>query len=39
MPLLAEILLLCALCYLAGIGIGWLTSRRRGRTSYLGDDR
>lgn len=35
MPLLAETLILVALAYLAGIGIGWLLFGRRRRTSFL----
>ena len=34
MPLLAETLLLAALAYLAGFGIGWAVFRPR-RTGYL----
>ena len=34
LPLLAETLILCALAYLAGIGVGWLLCRPK-RRSFL----
>ena len=41
MPLIAEILILCALAYLSGVGLAYLLAkrlrRRRARTSYLDD--
>lgn len=36
LPLLAETLLLCALAFLIGLGLGRLAFGRRKRTSYLG---
>lgn len=35
MPLLAETLILVALAWLAGVGLGWLRFGRRRRTSFL----
>jgi hypothetical protein len=35
MPLLAETLLLVALFYLVGVGLGWLLFGRRRRDSFL----
>ena len=35
MPLLAETLILVALFYAVGLGLGWLLSGRRKRTSFL----
>jgi hypothetical protein len=35
MPLLAETLILVALAWLAGVGLGWLLFGRRRRTSFL----
>lgn len=37
MPLLAETLILVAIAYLIGIGIGWLLFGRPKKTSFLGD--
>ena len=37
MPLLAEILILTALSYAIGVGIGWLLFGRPKKTSFLGD--
>ena len=37
MPLVAETLILTALCYLLGVGIGWLLFGRPKKTSFLGD--
>ena len=37
MPLIAETLILTAIFYLAGVGIGWLLFGRPKKTSYLGD--
>ena len=37
MPLLAETLILIAICYAVGVGIGWLFFGRRKKTTYLGD--
>lgn len=37
MPLLAETLLLTAIAYLAGVGIGWLMFGRPKKNSFLGD--
>ena len=37
MPLLAETLILTALAYLIGVGIGWLFFGRPKKTSFLGD--
>lgn len=37
MPLLAETLILTALAYLIGIGLGWLLFGRAKKTSFLGD--
>lgn len=36
MPLLAETLILIALAYAIGVGIGWLFFGRPKKTSYLG---
>jgi len=36
MPLLVETLLLVALAYLAGLGIGWLLFGRKKRQGFLG---
>ncbi|HEX9932178.1 MAG TPA: hypothetical protein VGB08_05000 [Allosphingosinicella sp.] len=38
MPLLLETLLLCALAWLIGLGIGWLLFGRKRRESFLGDE-
>ena len=38
MPLLAEILLLCAAAYFIGLGIGRLLFGRKKRQSFLGDE-
>jgi hypothetical protein len=35
LPLLVEILILAALAWLIGLGIGWLIRRRPPRTGYL----
>ena len=35
MPLLAETLILVALAYLVGVGLGWRLFGRRRRTSFL----
>jgi hypothetical protein len=35
MPLLAETLILVALAWLVGLGIGWLLFGRRRRSSFL----
>ena len=37
MPLLAEILILTAIFYAIGVGIGWLLFGRPKKTSFLGD--
>ena len=37
MPLLAETLILTALAYSLGVGIGWLFFGRPKKTSFLGD--
>jgi hypothetical protein len=37
MPLLAETLILMAIAYALGVGIGWLFFGRPKKTSYLGD--
>jgi hypothetical protein len=37
MPLLAETLILIAIAYAIGVGIGWLFYGRPKKTSYLGD--
>lgn len=37
MPLLAETLILIALAYLIGIGLGWLFFGRKKKTSFLDD--
>ena len=37
MPLLAETLILIALSYTLGVGLGWLLFGRPKKTSYLGD--
>lgn len=37
MPLIVETLLLIALAYLIGVGIGWLLFGRAKKTSFLGD--
>jgi hypothetical protein len=37
MPLVAEILILNALFYALGVGIGWLLFGRPKKTSYLGE--
>jgi len=37
MPLIVETLILTAISYLAGVGIGWLLFGRPKKTSYLGD--
>jgi len=37
MPLLAETLILIAISYAIGVGIGWLFFGRPKKTSYLGD--
>jgi hypothetical protein len=37
MPLIAEILILTAIFYAIGVGIGWLFFGRRKTTTYLGD--
>jgi hypothetical protein len=37
MPLLAETLILIAIAYVIGIGLGWLFFGRPKKTSYLGD--
>jgi hypothetical protein len=36
MPLLGETLLLIALAYLVGLGIGWLLFGRKKRQGFLG---
>jgi len=38
MPLLAETLLLCAVAWLIGLGIGWFLFGRKKRESFLGDE-
>ncbi|HEX8525625.1 LPXTG cell wall anchor domain-containing protein [Allosphingosinicella sp.] len=35
MPLIAETMILVALAYLVGLGLGWLLARRKKRKSYL----
>ena len=37
MPLVAETLILIALFYLLGVGIGWLLFGRPKKRNYLGD--
>jgi hypothetical protein len=37
MPLLLETLILIAIAYAIGVGIGWLFYGRPKKTSYLGD--
>jgi hypothetical protein len=37
MPLIAETLILAAIFYAIGVGIGWLFFGRPRRSSYLGD--
>jgi len=37
MPLVAETLILTAIAYAIGVGIGWLLFGRPKKTSYLGD--
>ena len=37
MPLIAETLILTAISYSIGVGIGWLFFGRAKKTSYLGD--
>jgi len=37
MPLLAETLILIAIAYTIGVGIGWLFFGRPKKTSYLAD--
>ena len=37
MPLLAETLILIAIAYVIGVGLGWLFFGRPKKTSYLGD--
>ena len=37
MPLLAETLILIAIAYCLGVGIGWLFFGRPKKTSFLGD--
>jgi hypothetical protein len=37
MPLIAETLILTAIFYAIGIGIGWLFFGRTKKSSYLGD--
>ena len=37
MPLIVETLLLIALAYAIGVGIGWLLFGRPKKTSFLGD--
>jgi len=37
MPLLAETLILVAIAYAIGVGLGWLFFGRPKKTSYLGD--
>ena len=37
MPLIAETLVLTALFYAIGVGIGWLLFGRPKKTSYLGE--
>ena len=37
MPLIVETLLLTALAYSIGVGIGWLLFGRPKKTSFLGD--
>lgn len=37
MPLIVETLLLIALAYLIGVGIGWVLFGRPKKTSFLGD--
>jgi hypothetical protein len=37
MPLLVETLILIAIAYALGVGIGWLFYGRPKKTSYLGD--
>jgi len=37
LPLLAETLILIALAYLIGVGLGWLLFERAKKTSFLGD--
>lgn len=39
MPLLLETLILIALAYCVGVGLGWLLFRPRRNTSFLGDER
>ena len=38
MPLLIETLLLSAVAWLIGLGIGWLLFGRKRRESFLGDE-
>jgi hypothetical protein len=37
MPLIAETLILTAICYAIGVGIGWLFFGRAKKSSYLGE--
>jgi len=37
MPLIVEILILTAIAYAIGIGIGWLFFGRAKKSTYLGD--
>jgi hypothetical protein len=37
MPLIAETLMLTAIAYAIGVGIGWLLFGRPKKTTYLGD--
>ena len=37
MPLIVEILILTAIAYAIGVGIGWLFFGRPKKSSYLGD--
>ena len=37
MPLVAETLILTAIFYVIGVGIGWLFFGRPKKSSYLGD--
>jgi hypothetical protein len=37
MPLIAETLILTAIFYMIGVGIGWLLFGRAKKSSYLGD--
>jgi hypothetical protein len=37
MPLIVEILILTAMAYAIGVGIGWLFFGRAKKSTYLGD--